>query len=72
MTCYVKLHPWDAFIKARYWLIVFFLKEGKSHEEIAMTLSMEVEQVEVIITSRRSLYDGDFFYAIQVDKELDE
>ncbi len=82
MTCYVKLHPWDAFLKARLGAILFLQKDGKTMEEIAEILSMDAEQVSAVIKSNFELchnerykafhHGGDFFYAPYVDKESDE
>jgi len=81
MSCYIKLHPLDAFLKARLGVIRFFLSQGKSSEEIATILSMHNEEVSSIIKSMREMCDnerykafhnGDFFYAPYVEKELDE
>lgn len=83
MTCYIKLHPWDAFLKARLGAILFFLSQGKSLEKIATTLSMDADQVGSIIKSNRDLCTQKrhkdfnkscFFYTYysEEEKELDE
>ncbi len=77
-NCYVKLHPWDAFLKARLGAILFFLKDGKTLEEIADILSIETDQLASIIKSNlelcnneryKAFFDGDFFYAPHVEKD---
>jgi len=71
MNCYVKLHPWDVFLKARADIILFFYKQGKTPEEIAITLSMDAEQVSAIMAAYRE-NNGAFFYGPYGDKERDE
>jgi len=71
MSCYIKLHIWEAFLKARAGVILFLYKQGKTPEEIAIILSMDAEQVSSIMKSIRQNSD-DFFYAPYGDKERDE
>ncbi len=66
-NCYVKLHPWDVFLKARLGAILFFLEQGKTLEEIAATLSLDTEQTQEIMKSNRESLD--FFYAPYPEKD---
>lgn len=66
-NCYIKLHPWDVFLKARMGAILFFQKQEKTLEEIATILSMDTEQLSAIVKSNPE--GGDFFYAPCVEKD---
>jgi hypothetical protein len=69
MACYTKLHPWDVFLKARFNVIIFFLKQGKTHAQIAETLSMDAEQVSAILQSAKYIKNKDFFYSPHTTEE---
>ncbi len=49
-------HPWNRFLFARHQMIIYLSQEGKTNEEIAISLSMDgPEHVQAIVNAMENI-----------------